>query len=186
VAEPKDMTVLLKRASSGDREAQNELAPLVYATLKSKAEAMMRGEQRSVSVQATVLVNDAFMRLVDGAAVDWQSRTHFYATASRVMRRVLVDHARARSRLKRGGGAGTVQLDEALTVSVESDNDILKLDEALTRLAEIDPEQAEMVTMRFFGGMSVQGVADALGRSKRSVEREWSMIKAWLRQEMTT
>lgn len=186
MAERTDMTVLLNRASGGDREAQNELAPLVYEVLKAKAEAMMRSESRAVSVQATVLVNDAFMRLVGGAAVDWQSRAHFFATASRVMRRVLVDHARARSRLKRGGGAVTVQLDEALTVSISQDTDILRLDEALTRLAEVDPDQAEMVTMRFFGGMSMQGVADAMGRPKRSIEREWTMIKAWLRQELSS
>lgn len=180
-----DFTQLLRRASGGDRAAQNELAPLVYDALKSRAEAMMRGERRAQSIQPTILVNDAFMRLVDGATLDWQSRGHFFAMASTVMRRVLVEHARARSRLKRGGEVKTVELDEALTVSAGSDVDVLRLDEALTRLAELDPQQAQIVTMRFFGGLSVEGIAEALGLSKRTVEREWTMIKAWLRQELS-
>ena len=184
--EKRDLTLLLKRASGGDRAAQNELAPLVYDALKSRAEAMLRGERGAQSIQPTILVNDAFMRLVDGATLDWQSRGHFFAMASTVMRRVLVEHARARHRLKRGGEVKKVDLDEALTVSAESDDDVLRLDEALVRLAEIDPQQAEIVTMRFFGGMSVEGIAEALGLSKRTVEREWTMIKAWLRQELTS
>lgn len=184
MSEP-DLTQLLRRASGGDRAAQNELAPIVYEALKSRAQAMMRGEKGAQSLQATVLVNDAFLRLVDGATLDWQSRGHFFAMASTVMRRVLVEHARARTRLKRGGVVRKVSLEEALTVSAESDGDVLRVDAALTRLAELDPRQAEIVTMRFFGGMSVEGIAEALGLSKRSVEREWTMIKAWLRQELS-
>lgn len=157
----------------------------MYDALKSRADAMMRREKRAVSVQATLLVSDAFMRLVDGATLDWQSRGHFFAMASTMMRRVLVEHARARSREKRGGEAERVQLDEALTVSAESDVDVLRLDDALTRLAEEDPKQAEIVTMRFFGGMSVEAIAETLGLSKRAVEREWTMIKAWLRRELS-
>ncbi len=180
-----DVTLLLRRASTGDQAAQNELAPLIYDALKARAESLMRREGHADSIQATILVNDAFMRLVGGATVDWQSRTHFFAMASKVMRRVLVEHARARSRLKRGGESVKVELDEALTLSPERDEDVIRLDEALERLAEIDSAQAEIVTMRFFGGMSVEGIAETLGMSKRSVEREWTMIKAWLRQELS-
>ena len=179
-----DVTVLLARASGGDPAAQNVLAPLVYAELKGRAEALMRGERNAQSIQATVLVNDAYMRLLGGAEVDFASRTHFFAIASNVMRRVLVEHARARNRQKRGGGVEKVEFDEARMLSIDSDDDVLALEDALTRLAAVDARQADIVTMRFFGGMSMAEVADSLGISKRSCEREWSMIKAWLRREL--
>jgi RNA polymerase sigma-70 factor, ECF subfamily len=182
--ENRDVTVLLKRASAGDAAAQSELAPLVYGALHSRAEAMMRGESRAQSIQATVLVNDAFMKLA-GASVEWESRAHFFRLAARTMRRILVDHARARVSEKRGGEFTKVQLDESLTVSATEGADVLALNEALERLAEVDPQQAEIVTLRFFGGMSMQGVAETLGISKRAAEREWTMIKAWLRKEMS-
>ncbi len=182
---PEEVTRLLSAASGGDGAAANKLASLVYDELHGRAAALMKRESRADSMQATMLVNEAFMRLVDAAKVDWESRNHFFALASRVMRQVLVEHARARSRLKRGGNVTRVQLDEALTISASKDDDVLALDEALQLLAERDPVQAEIVTLRFFGGLSVQAVADALGLSKRRVEREWTLIKAWLRREMT-
>ncbi len=180
-----DVTVLLKAAGGGDRAAQNELAPLVYDELRRQAAGLMRGERRAQSIQATMLVNDAFMRLVDAASVDFESRNHFFALASKVMRRVLVEHARARGRQKRGGEVVKVQLEEGLQLSVEDDAHVLALEDALNRLAEVDAAQADLVTMRFFGGMGMQEVADALGISKRSCEREWTMAKAWLRRELS-
>lgn len=184
VPDPGRVTVLLRQASGGDAEAQNELAPLVYGVLRQRAEALMRGESKAQSVQATVLVNDAFMRLVGGAAIDWESRAHFFRLASKTMRRVLVEHARARTSLKRGGEFTKVQLDEALTISPGQDAHVLALHDALESLARIDPQQAEMVTLRFFGGLSMNAVAETLGMSKRQAEREWTMVKAWLRKEL--
>ncbi|MCB9674848.1 MAG: sigma-70 family RNA polymerase sigma factor [Alphaproteobacteria bacterium] len=181
-----EITMLLKRASRGDATAQNDLAPLVYDELKIRADALMRRESDAQSLQATVLVNDAFMRLIDAAAVDWESRTHFYALASRVMRRVLVEHARDRGRLKRGGRVRKVELDEAITICPTRDEDVLALEEALVRLAEVDPRQADFVTMRFFGGMSMEAIAESLGVPKRTLEREWTLVKAWLRRELAS
>lgn len=182
--DPGQVTILLKRASGGDASAQNELAPLVYGVLHQRAQALMRGESKAQSVQATVLVNDAFMRLVGGASIDWESRAHFFRMASKTMRRVLVEHARARGSLKRGGELTKVQLDEALTLSPGQDAHILALHDALEALAAVDPKQAEMVTLRFFGGLSMDAVAETLGMSKRQAEREWTMVKAWLRKEL--
>ena len=180
-----DVTLLLRKARTGDRSAQDALAPLVYDELKGRAEALMRRERKAQSIQATVLVSDAFMKLVDVDNIDWESRNHFFALASNVMRRVLVDHARARGRQKRGGDAPKVEFEDALMVSIDSDDHVLRVDEALQRLAEVDERQAKIVTLRFFGGLGMQEVADAVGMSKRSVEREWSLIKAWLRRELS-
>lgn len=181
-----DVTQLLLQARDGDAEAANQLGPLVYDELKRRASSLMRREANAHTVQATMLVTEAFMSLVDGARVDWESRNHFFALASKVMRRVLVDHARARSRLKRGGDVVKVELDEAITIAAESDQDVLQLEEALEKLEQRDPMQAQIVTLRFYGGLSMQAVADTIGMPKRSVEREWTMIKAWLRREMSS
>lgn len=181
-----EVTVLLQRVKTGDESAREALAPLVYAELKRRAEQLMRREGNAHSMQATMLVNDAFMRLVGTDAVDWESRGHFFALASNVMRRALVDRARARTRDKRGGGARREELDEGRVVSIERDEDVLQLEEALKHLAEVDPRQAEIVTMRFFGGMGMDEIAQALGTPKRTIEREWTLIKAWLRRELST
>lgn len=179
-----DITVLLAQARQGDAEARNALAPLVYDELKKLAASHMRREHMAHSVAATQLVSDAFMRLVGDARIDWESRSHFYAIASRAMRQILVDHARSRGRQKRGDGATHVSFDEVVTVSTERDQDILAIEDALKSLEAIDPRQAEIVVMRFYGGMSMAAVADALGISKRSADREWALIKAWLRREL--
>ncbi|TNE85319.1 MAG: sigma-70 family RNA polymerase sigma factor [Deltaproteobacteria bacterium] len=179
-----EVTELLVRSREGDEAARNALAPLVYDELKQLAARHMRREHSAHSVQATQLVSDAFMRLVGQARVDWESRSHFYALASRVMRQILVEHARARGRQKRGDGATHVSFDDVVTVSTDRDEDILAIEDALEALEAIDPRQAEIVTMRFYGGMSMQAVADALGMSKRSADREWALIKAWLRREL--
>jgi len=185
MADPNHLTRLLRQAADGDAAAQHELAPQVYSELKRRAEGLMRREAHAQSLQATVLVSDAFMRLVHADQVDFNSRTHFYALASKVMRRVLVEHARSRGRQKRGGDVQKVSLDEALVVSAERDSDVLAVDAVLARLAEEDPRQAQIVELRFFGGLPMQEVADALGLSKRSCEREWTLIRAWMRRELS-
>lgn len=179
------VTALLREAKDGDEAAREALAPLVYAELKRRAQQLMRREGDAHSMQATMLVNDAFMSLVDADDVDWASRGHFFALASRVMRRMLVDRARARVRDKRGGGARHESIDETVVVSVGRDEDVLRVEAALEGLTEVDPRQAEIVTMRFFGGLGMDEIAAVLGISKRSVEREWTLIKAWLRRELS-
>ena len=164
---------------------RHDLAPLVYSELKKLAQAHMRRERSAHTVQATELVNDAFMRLVKQASVDWEDRSHFYGIASNVMRQILVDRARSRNRLKRGGGALHVSIDDVVTVSVERDEDILAVEEALSALEVVDPRQASIVTMRFYGGMSMQEVAKALGVSKRTADREWAMTRAWMRRALS-
>jgi RNA polymerase sigma factor (TIGR02999 family) len=144
---------------------------------------MMRREGAH-SVQATMLVSDAFMRLVDQAQVEWDDRSHFFALASRAMRQILVDRARARGASKRGSNATHLLYDETLTIGVDSDDDVLAVEDALLALAQRDARQADIVTMRFYGGMSMEAVAGALGVSKRTADREWVLIKAWLRREL--
>lgn len=178
------VTVLLQRVKRGDTGARDELAPLVYAELKRRARNLLRREAAGHSWQPTMLVNDAYMRLIDSDQVDWESRGHFFALASRVMRRVLVDRARARTRDKRGGGARPEAFDETRVVSAAHDEDVLRVEQAMRTLAEVDPQQAEILTMRFYGGMEMDEIAEALGMSKRSLEREWTLIKAWLRREL--
>ena len=180
-----ELTELLQRSREGDEQARNALAPLVYDELKKLADGHLRRERRAHSVQATQLVSDAFMRLVGEAQVDWESRSHFYALASRVMRQILVDRARRRNRDKRGAGAPHVSFDEVATISADRDAHVLAVEEALRALEAVDPRQAEIVVMRFYGGLSMQAVADALGVSKRTADREWALIRAWLRRELS-
>lgn len=179
-----ELTALLSRASAGDRAAANEVAPLVYAELRRRAAALMRRETSGDTLQVTGLVHEAFMQLVDAPSLDIRSRQHFFALASRAMRRILVDQARLRSAGKRPNPRAQLSLDEVVVLSPERDEDVLALDDALARLELEDPLQAEIVGLRFFGGLGVQTVADTLGLSKRRVEREWTMIKAWLRREL--
>lgn len=181
--EPQDVTRLLVAAAEGDERAQTALLPLVYDELRRRAGSALSRERAGHTLQPTALVHEAWMRLIAQEAVSWQGRQHFYALASRMMRRVLVDHARGRLRQKRGGDQVRVELEDGLSTS--RDADVLALDDALERLAALDPRQAEIVELRFFGGLTVQEVAETLGISKRAVEAEWTMIKAWLRRELT-
>jgi RNA polymerase sigma factor (TIGR02999 family) len=144
----------------------------------------MEGERKAHTLQPTALVHEAFLKLIDQSQVDWRGRSHFFAVGAQAMRRILVSHAKSRGRIKRGGGRHQVPLDEALTVSLESDDDILALDAALEKLAAVDERQAKIVELRFFGGLSVEETAEALGLSKRTVEREWTSCRAWLRREL--
>jgi RNA polymerase sigma-70 factor (ECF subfamily) len=185
VLEQPDVTLLLAAVSAGDRGAVDKLLPIVYDELRKHAGFMMRRERVGHTLQPTALVHEAFLRLVQQDRVQWTGRAHFFAVASNLMRRILVDHARTRLAEKRGGGADRISIEEGLGLSVGSDADVLAVDRALERLAELDPRQAEIVTLRFFGGLSVEEVATVLNMSKRAVEAEWTMIKAWLRRELS-
>lgn len=172
---------------AGDPSAPAALIAIVYDELRQRAGHLMERERVGHTLQPTALVHEAFLRLVQQDRVAWQGRAHFCAVASQVMRRILVDHARARRADKRSGAAPLVGVGGLQDGHFSPDRpaDVLALDEALRRLAELDPRQAEIVAMRFFGGLSVEEVAVVLGMSKRAVEAEWTMVKAWLRKEMS-
>jgi RNA polymerase sigma factor (TIGR02999 family) len=178
-----EVAKLLEAASSGDTQAADKLVTLVYDDLRRVAAKFLHYESPGHSWDSAELVDEAYMKLV-GQDVDWNGKTHFIAIAARSMRRLLVDHARSKLRDKRGGDRKRVDLDEHLKVSQRDDRDLLTVDEAIEKLAKLDPKQAQIVELRFFGGMSVQEVADVLQIPKRSVEREWTMIRAWLRKEL--
>ncbi len=180
-----EVTALLAAASDGDGEAADALMPVVYDELHRRAAALMQRESGQHTLQATALVHEAYMVLVRQDRASFNDRAHFFAVAAQMMRRILVDHARARSREKRGQGFVRVVLDEGVALSPQRDQDVLALDDALETLAQFDARQAEIVVMRFFGGLTVAEVAQALGVSKRTVEGEWTMAKAWLRRELS-
>ena len=177
---PREVTQLLLDWSHGNQAALERLTPLVYEELHRLAHRHMRRERRSHTLQRSALVNEAYLRLIDQRNVHWQNRAHFFSIASRLMRRILVDHARSHTRAKRGGGALQVSLDEAAMVSQERAGELVALDDALTSLAAIDPRKCEVVELRFFGGMSVEETAEVLGVSPVTVKRDWSTAKAWL------
>ncbi|MEQ8274779.1 MAG: sigma-70 family RNA polymerase sigma factor [Deltaproteobacteria bacterium] len=179
-----EVTELLAAARGGDREAADALMPVVYDELHRRAAALMQRESRENTLQATALVHEAYLVLVRQDRASFNDRAHFFAVAAQMMRRILVDHARSRSRDKRGAGVVRVQLDEGVALSPQRDHDVIALDDALRELAELDPRQAEIVAMRFFGGLTVAEVAEALNVSKRAVESEWTMAKAWLRRAL--
>ena len=176
---------LLTGIQSGDRVSAERLLPIVYDQLRDIAARQMRGEANNATLQPTALVHEAYLKLVDQSHADWKGRTHFVAVAAQAMRRILVDHARHRHALKRGGAFQRITLDEGLGAEWHSDQDLLSLEAALDKLARLDPRQAQIVELRFFGGLQIDEVAEALGMSKRSVEREWTMIRAWLRRELS-
>ncbi len=175
-----DLTTILDRVRSGDAAAEAELWPLVFDELHRMAAAQLRSERTDHSLQPTALVNEVFLKLSGGHAVNWKNRAHFYALASKAMRRILVDHARAHGRLKRGGEWQRVEFDDGILYQPERAWRIVALDVALDKLAEWDPRQSDIVEMRFFGGLTEDEVAEALGISSRTVTREWLFAKAWL------
>jgi RNA polymerase sigma factor (TIGR02999 family) len=179
------MTQLLLAWRSGDGAALPDLIDAAYAELRKIARSCLRGERTGHSLQATALVHEAYLRLVDVRQIDWQNRAHFFAMAARVMRRILVDHARRRRRPAKGGDLQQVNFDEALTVSDSSDVSLTHLDEALTALAEFDQRKAQVVEMRYFGGLTAVEIASVLGISHQGVNRDWALAKAWLSREMT-
>ncbi len=177
-------TVLLEAWAQGDQAAFNELLPLVHDELRRLAQRHMNHERTGHTLQATALVHEAYLRLIDVNRVQWQNRAHFFAMASRAMRRILVDSARARKYQKRGGGALKVSFDQALTVAVEPDQDLVALDDALSALAQVDRRKSQVVEMRFFGGLSVEETATALHVSADTVMRDWRLAKVWLLREL--
>jgi RNA polymerase sigma factor (TIGR02999 family) len=179
------VTQLLVDWSNGDQEALNRLFPLVYAELRRQAGRYLRRERVGHTLQTTALIHEAYVRLVDQRSVRWENRTHFFAVAAQLMRRILVDHARGRRRAKRGGALARVPLDEALVVAAGQLNvDVLALDEALTKLMAIDLRQSQVVELRFFSGLSIEETAAVLNVSPATVKNDWNIAKAWLRREM--
>jgi RNA polymerase sigma factor (TIGR02999 family) len=180
-----DVTVLLKAWSNGEESALDKLTPLVYAELHRLARRYMAGEHQQHSLQATALLNEAYMRLIDWRNVRWQNRAHFFAVSAQIMRRILVDYARSRKNQKRGGDACRVALDEAFVFTKEKSPDLVALDSALQRLAELDERKSKVVELRFFGGLSVGEAAEVLKVSPFTVHRDWRLAKAWLHRELS-
>ena len=179
-----DVTTLLKRATDGDDSAVNRLVPLVYDELRALAESYLMRERANHTLQATALVHEAYLRLIDQRDVRWKNRAHFFAVAAQAIRRILVDHARGHRRAKRGGDRQRVRLDEDVMPLEDRDLDLLALDEALERLTRLYERQARIVELHFFGGLSLKDVAAFLGVSPRTVDGDWSMARAWLRREL--
>jgi RNA polymerase sigma factor (TIGR02999 family) len=181
---PKEITRLLVAWGDGDQSALDELAPLVQEELHRLAHHYMGHERPGHTLQTSALVNEAYIRLIDLKNVRWQNRAHFFAVAAQLMRRTLVDFARDRQYLKRGGGALQVSLGEAAAYTECRSSDLVALDEALIALAEVDPRKGQVVEMRFFGGLSVEEVAEVLKVSKETVMRDWRLAKVWLLREL--
>lgn len=179
-----EVTQLLQAWSEGDEAALGRLVPLVHGELRRLAQWHMGAERPGHTLQATALVNEAYLRLVDVRNVPWQNRTHFFALSARLMRRILVDFARARQYQKRGGGAAKVTFDESLEVSTERSDVLVELDDALVALAVVDPRKSQVVEMRFFGGLSVKETAEVLHVSPDTVMRDWAFAKLWLLREL--
>jgi len=177
---PQEITRLLADWNAGDAEALERLAPLVYTELRRIARRQIGREREGHTLQATALVNEAYLRLAGGGGLAVQDRAHFYAVCAQVMRHVLVDHARAHARDKRGGGAVHVPLDEAANAAGQGAAELVALDEALRGLEEVDPQKARVVALRYFAGLSIEETAEVLGISPTTVRREWRRAKAWL------
>jgi len=180
-----DVTALLQAWGAGDEQALHQLMPLVERELHRIARACLAGERGNRSISATALVNEAFLRLVEIDRIDWQDRAHFLSIGARLMRRVLVDFARARRSEKRGGDAVHVSLDEVMFPGGQRDADVVRLDEALDALARLDPRKGRVIELRFFGGLSAEETAAVLDVSTKTVIRDWTFAKAWLQREMT-
>jgi RNA polymerase sigma factor (TIGR02999 family) len=177
---PADVTRLLAQFRAGQPEAFEELLPLIYRELRRQAANYLRRERPGHTLQPTALVHEAYLRLIDQRDVQWQNRAHFFGIASQAMRRILIDHARAKGRNKRGGPLARVPLEEDHAVQGTFDVDILALDQALERLTKLDERQARIVELRYFGGLGVEETAEVLSISPATVKREWTMAKAWL------
>jgi RNA polymerase sigma factor (TIGR02999 family) len=182
----KEITEKLRAWSEGGREALDSVLPLVYEELRRQAHRYLRRERRNNSLQTTALINEAYLKLIEQKNVHFESRTHFFAIAANLMREILVDYARSKHRLKRGGVNSDLPLDEALTVAVDEKNfDLIALDEALTRLGKMDAQQARVVELKFFADLTLQETADVLGISTATVKRDWTHAKVWLHRELT-
>jgi RNA polymerase sigma factor (TIGR02999 family) len=185
VATQSNITELLVGYGRGDKEALDQLMPIVYEELRRQAARYLRREQAGHTLQTTALIHEAYVRLVDQHAVQWQNRAHFFGVAAQMMRRILVDHARTKKRVKRGGSDIRVSLAGANVAVKGQDLDVVALDEALNRLAEIDEQQSRVVELRYFSGLTVEETAEVMGISKATVKRDWSVAKAWLYRELS-
>ena len=183
-ASAQHVTLLLQAWSQGNDAALDELVPLVHQELRRIARRFMFGERPDNTLQTTALINEAYLRLVNYRKVNWQNRVHFFAISAQLMRRILVDYARARGYQKRGGGIPKVTLDEALMGPQEKGHELVELDDALNVLSGVDPRKSKVVELRFFGGLSVEETAEVLKVSPDTVHRDWRLAKAWLAREM--
>ena len=179
-----EVTQLLKAWSAGDEEALEKLTPLVYRKLHKIAKQYMAGERSGHPLQTTALVNEAYLRLVDCGRVNWHDRVHFFAVSAQLMRRILIDFARSRGYLKRGAAAPHISLDQAPSVCSEPDMNLVALDDALQALSAVDERKGKVVELKFFGGLSVEETAEALGISEETVVRDWRLAKIWLLREL--
>jgi RNA polymerase sigma factor (TIGR02999 family) len=179
-----EVTKLLFRLTDGDGAVLDELLPLVYAELRRLASSYLRRERQGHTLQPTALVHEAYLRMIDQTQAQWQNRAHFFGVAAQMMRRILIDHARAQQADKRGGEFEKLSLDENIDLSANRADELVALDDALKRLAEIDPQKSRLVELRFFGGLSVEETAEVLGISAPTVKRHWRMAKAWLYGEV--
>jgi len=184
ITNPSEVTKFLLAWGQGDEAARDQLIPFVYDELRRLARHHMRRERGEQVLQTSALIHEAYLRLVD-QHVPWQSRAHFFGISAKLMREILVDHARARLRRKRGGGQQQVSLAAAADVAVGKASDVLALNDALNALAELDPRQSRIIELRFFGGLTIEETAEALKISTATVEREWRSARAWLRLEMS-
>lgn len=185
VPESQEVTGLLQAWGQGDEAALQKLVPLVYDQLHAAARRYMAGERLGHTLQATALIHETYLRLVNVRQVKWQNRAHFFAICAQLMRRILVDFARSRGYQKRGGGAQRVDFDEALMVGSEPEANLVALDEALRQLAEVDPRKSQVVELRFFGGLDVKQTAEVMKVSADTVMRDWKMAKVWLLRELS-
>ena len=180
-----NVTKLLVQWSKGDQRALEALVPLVYEELRRVARYYLRQEKQNHTLSSTALVHEAYLRLVNQKDVNWQNRAHFFGVAAQMMRRILVDHARHHAYAKRGGGALTLALEEAIATPRRREIDLVALDDALDSLAKLDERQSRMVELRFFGGLSIEETSEVLGISAPTVKREWASARAWLYQEIS-
>jgi RNA polymerase sigma factor (TIGR02999 family) len=183
-SESAEVTLLLKQVANGNQDAVAKLIPLVYEELHRVAEHRLRFERPDHTLQPTALVHEAYLKLVAQRDADWQNRAHFFAVASHLMRRILVDHARGHLRTKRGGKQAKLPLDKVFVISPDRSEELVALDDCLERLGKLDARQGRIVELRFFGGLTVEEAAKVLGVSSKTVKREWSVAKAWLYGEM--
>ena len=181
---PQNITQLLAEWRDGNQSALDELYPLVYDELHRLARRYMSRERKGHTLQTTALINEAYVRL-GGQKVNWANRSHFFAISAQIMRRILIDHARRHAYAKRGGGAQQVSLDEAATVTPDQSTELIRLDEALTSLSEMDQRRSQVVELRYFGGLNNEEIAGGLNVSENTVTRDWNMARAWLYQQLT-
>lgn len=184
-SEASDLSVRLRDWQTGDSSALDSITPVIYAELRKIAARSLKRERPNHTLQPTELAHEAFIKLIDVSDIDWQGRAHFFAVASRIVRQVLVDHARAKSSEKRGGGAERVELSEALCGCHGPDADLLELDEALEELSKFDERQSRLIELRFFGGLTIEETAVVLETSPATVKREWALARAWLSRRLS-